>query len=53
MPKRLFLHMFFNRYFCQRSTIGAAVAPNPPFFNPFFLDVGLATSGADEHTFFV
>ena len=51
--KRLFLHMLLNGHFRQRSTVGTAVAPNPPFFNPFLLNIGLAASRTDKHSFFI
>jgi hypothetical protein len=45
--------MLFNGHFRQRSTVGAAMTPNPPFFNPFLLDVRLATSRTHKHPFFI
>ena len=45
--------MLLNRHFRQRSTIGTAVTPNPPFLDPFLLDVGLTASWTYEHPFFV
>jgi hypothetical protein len=53
VPKRLFLHMLFNRHFRQRSTVGTTMATDPPFFNPFLLDIRLATSGTHEDSFFI
>jgi hypothetical protein len=29
------------------------MAPNSPFFDPFLLDVGLMTSRANKHSFFI
>jgi hypothetical protein len=52
-PNRLFFHVFFNRHFRQRASLGAAVAPDAPLFDPLFLHIGLAAGGTHKHAFFI
>jgi hypothetical protein len=51
--KRFLFHPLFHGYFRQRSTIVAAMASNPPFFDPFFLNVRLPALRAHKHALHV
>src|SRR5512147_2053985 len=47
--KRFLFHALFNGYFRQRSTVVAAMASNPPFFDPFLLDIRLPALRTHKH----
>src|SRR5437773_3969170 len=53
MPQGLLIHLLLHRDLSQRPAIITLVAANPPFLDPFFLDVRLAAFRADEHSLFI
>ena len=53
MTNRFFIHMFFDRHFGQGPTVIALVAADPPFFHPFFLDIGLTALRTHKYAFFI
>lgn len=47
--KRFLFHPLFDGYFRQRSTVVAAMASNPPFFDPLLLDIRLPALRTHKH----
>src|SRR5438034_9339102 len=53
MPHVLLIHLLPHRALSQRPAIITLVAANPPFLDPFFLDVRLAAFRAEAHSLFI